>query len=232
MKFVCFVLGVGVGIGGIIGQKFVCEGYYLVLCCCSDGEGFECMVDGICYEGGEVLGFFLNVVKENVIEEIIVCVEEEIGLIEIFIYNFGVQIGNCVLVDISYKVFEFGWCMVIFGVFCVVLVLLLCMVEWGQGIFLVMLVIVVVWGNVGQYFYVVVMGGCCMFCQMLNVEFGLQGVYVVYVFIDGVVDVFDILGKMFGVECFEQFCSMMGVVDGLIKLEYVVEIYFYLVCQY
>ena len=102
-KPVCFVMGAGAGIGGTAGRRFAREGYHAVLCRRSDEDGLNALVSGIHEEGGDASGFLLNAVKDHVIEDQIVQVEEEIGPIEVMIYNLGAQIGNRELTDTSYK---------------------------------------------------------------------------------------------------------------------------------
>ncbi|MEM1247972.1 MAG: SDR family NAD(P)-dependent oxidoreductase [Acidobacteriota bacterium] len=232
MKPVCFVLGAGAGIGGTAGRRFAREGYHSVLCRRSDAEGLEALVAGIRDEGGDASGFLLNAVEENAIEETIEKVEEEIGSIEVLIYNLGAQIGNRALTDTSYKVFELGWRMATFGVFRTASALLPRMAERGSGSFIVTSSTAAVRGNAGQHSHAAAMGGRRMLCQTLNAEFGPQGVHVAHVLIDGAVDAPDTLGKMLGAEQFEQLRSTTGAADGLIQPEHIAEAYVQLARQH
>ncbi|MEM6706138.1 MAG: SDR family NAD(P)-dependent oxidoreductase [Acidobacteriota bacterium] len=232
MKPVCFVLGAGAGIGGTAGRRFAREGYHSVLCRRSDAEGLEALVAGIRDEGGDASGFLLNAAEENAIEETIEKVEEEIGSIEVLIYNLGAQIGNRALTDTSYKVFELGWRMATFGVFRTASALLPRMAERGSGSFIVTSSTAAVRGNAGQHSHAAAMGGRRMLCQTLNAEFGPQGVHVAHVLIDGAVDAPDTLGKMLGAEQFEQLRSTTGAADGLIQPEHIAEAYVQLARQH
>ena len=117
MKPVCLVIGAGAGIGGTVGKKFAKEGYHTVLCRRSDEQGLNKLVSEIESEGGDATGFLVNAVKDKAIEERIAQVEEDIGPIEVVIFNLGAQVGNRSLQDTSYKVFELGWRMATFALF-------------------------------------------------------------------------------------------------------------------
>ena len=54
---------------------------------------------------------------EGAIEKRIRQVEEEIGPIEVVLFNLGAQIGNRSLEEVTYKQFELGWRMATFGLF-------------------------------------------------------------------------------------------------------------------
>ncbi len=231
-KPVCFVMGAGAGIGGTAGRRFAREGYHAVLCRRSDEDGLNALVGGIREEGGDASGFLLNAVKDHVIEDQIVQVEEEIGPIEVMIYNLGAQIGNRELTDTSYKAFELGWRMATFGLFRTASVLLPRMVERGRGTLIVTSATAAARGNAGQHSHAAAMGGRRLLCQTLNAEFSAKGIHVAHVLVDGSVDAPDTLGKMLGPERYEALRSTKGAVDGLILPEQVAETYLHLVRQH
>ena len=232
MKPVCFVMGAGAGIGGTAGRRFAREGYHAVLCRRSDEDGLNALVSGIRAEGGEASGFLLNAVTENAIEDQIAHVEEEIGPIEVLIYNLGAQIGNRALADTSYKAFELGWRMATFGLFRTASALLPRMVERGQGTLIVTSATAAARGNAGQHSHAAAMGGRRLLCQTLNAEFAPKGIHVAHVLVDGTVDAPDTLGKMLGAERFEALRNTKGADDGLILPEQVAETYLHLVRQH
>ncbi len=231
-KPVCFVMGAGAGIGGTAGRRFAREGYHAVLCRRSDEDGLNALVSGIREGGGDASGFLLNAVKDHVIEDQIVQVEEEIGPIEVMIYNLGAQIGNRELSDTSYKAFELGWRMATFGLFRTASALLPRMVERGHGTLIVTSATAAARGNAGQHSHAAAMGGQRLLCQTLNAEFSAKGIHVAHVLVDGSVDAPDTLGKMLGPERYEALRSTKGAVDGLILPEQVAETYVHLVRQH
>ena len=117
MKKVCLIIGAGAGIGGNVALKFAKEGYFICLCRRTDKEGLDKIENKIKKIGGEAKGFLFNAVKEETIEDTVSLIENEIGQIEIAIYNLGAQIGDKNLLDTTYKQFELGWRMGTFGLF-------------------------------------------------------------------------------------------------------------------
>lgn len=233
MKPVCLVMGAGAGIGGTVGKKFAQEGYHSVLCRRSDEEGLQKLVADIQAEGGDATGFLLNAVDEGALEERIAHIEDEIGPIEVVLFNLGAQIGNRALEDTSYKAFELGWRMATFALFRMAKELCPRMVERGGGTFLVTSATAAVRGNAGQHSHAAAMAGRRMLCQTLNAEFAPKGIHVAHILIDGAVDAPDTLGKMLGEEAFQKLREERGLEsDGLLLPEKMAETYYHLAQQH
>ena len=233
MKPVCLIMGAGAGIGGTVGKKFAREGYHAVLCRRSDEVGLETLVSDIKAAGGEASGFLLNAVDEGVIEKRIRQVEEEIGPIEVVLFNLGAQIGNRSLEYVTYKQFELGWRMATFGLFRMAKELFPRMEARGGGTFLVTSATAAVRGNAGQHSHAAAMGGRRMLCQSLNAEYAEKGIHVVHILVDGAVDAPDTLGKMLGEEAFQRLRETRGMDhDGLMLPEKMAETYYHLAMQH
>ena len=233
MKPVCLIMGAGAGIGGTVGARFAKEGYHAVLCRRTDGDGLERMVTDIESEGGSASGFLLNAVEPDVIEAHVAEVENEIGPIEVVVFNLGAQIGDRALKDTSYKAFEMGWRMATFGLFRVASAVCPLMEERGKGTIIVTSATAAVRGNSGQHSHAAAMGGRRMLCQTLNAEFASKGIHVAHVLIDGAVDAPDTLGKMLGPERFQQLRKTRGMEhDGLMLPEKIADTYFHLARQH
>ena len=229
MKPVCLVIGAGAGIGGTVGKRFSKEGYHAVLCRRSDEEGLNKLVAEIEHEGGEATGLLLNAVKEDTIEEMINKVESEIGPIEVVIFNLGAQVGDRLLQDTSYKVFELGWRMATFALFRTASVICPIMEKRAKGTILVTSSTAAVRGNAGQHSHAAAMGGRRMLCQSLNAQYGKQGIHIAHIVIDGSVDAPDTLGKMLGEEKFQKLRESKGLEhDGLMLPEKIAETYLHL----
>ena len=232
MKPVCLIMGAGAGIGGTVGKKFAREGYHAVLCRRSDEVGLETLVSDIKAAGGEASGFLLNAADEGVIEKRIRQVEEEIGPIEVVLFNLGAQIGNRSLEEVTYKQFELGWRMATFGLFRMAKELFPRMEARGGGTFLVTSATAAVRGNAGQHSHAAAMGGRRMLCQSLNAEYAEKGIHVVHILVDGAVDAPDTLGKMLGEEAFQKLRETRGMDhDGLMLPEKMAETYYHLAMQ-
>lgn len=232
MKPVCLVVGAGAGIGGTVGKKFANEGYHSVLCRRSDEEGLQKLVDDIKASGGDATGFLLNAVDDSALEDRISEVEEEIGPIEVVLFNLGAQIGSRSLEHTSLKAFELGWKMATLALFRVAKELVPRMEARGGGTILVTSATAAVRGNAGQHSHAAAMGGRRMLCQTLNAEFAPKNIHVAHIIIDGAVDAPDTIGKMMGEEAFQELRQTRGADDGLLLPDKMAETYYHVSQQH
>lgn len=233
MKRVCLVLGAGAGIGGTVAAKFASEGYHACLCRRSDQEGLDKLVANIEKHGGTANGYLIDAIEENILEELILKVEKDIGPIEVLIYNLGAQSGMKLLHETSLKEFEWGWRMADLGLFRAAKVLMPIMEERKSGTVLVTSATAAMRGNKNQHSHAAAMGGRRMLCQTLNAEFASKGIHVAHIVVDGMVDAPDTLGKMLGEEMFNELREKVGMEnDGLILPERIAETYFHLAQQH
>ena len=233
MQPVCLVLGAGAGIGGTVAKKFAIEGYHSCLCRRSDQGGLNKLVSSIEEAGGSATGYLVDAIEENVLEELIINIEKDVGPIEVLVYNLGAQSGMKLLHETTLKEFEWGWRMADLGLFRVAKVLMPIMEERGSGTFLVTSATAAMRGNKNQHSHAAAMGGRRMLCQTLNAEFSPKGIHVAHIVVDGMVDAPDTLGKMLGDELFQQLRETKGMEhDGLVLPESVAETYYYLSQQH
>jgi NAD(P)-dependent dehydrogenase (short-subunit alcohol dehydrogenase family) len=233
MKPVCMVIGAGAGIGGNVGRRFAREGYHAVLCRRTDQEGLDRLVSTIEADGGSASGYLLNAVEPDSIEERIAAVENEIGPIEVLVFNLGAQIGKRSLGETTYKAFERGWRLATFGLFRAASAVAPHMERRGKGTILVTSATAAVRGNAGQHAHAAAMGGRRMLCQSLNAELAAKGIHVAHVIIDGSVDAPDTLGKLLGREAFQELRERRGLEnDGLLLPEKIADTYFHLAQQH
>jgi NADP-dependent 3-hydroxy acid dehydrogenase YdfG len=233
MKRVCLVLGAGAGIGGTVAAKFASEGYHACLCRRSDQEGLDKLVANIEKHGGTANGYLIDAIEENILEELILKVEKDIGPIEVLVYNLGAQSGMKLLHETSLKEFEWGWRMADLGLFRAAKVLMPIMEERKSGTVLVTSATAAMRGNKNQHSHAAAMGGRRMLCQTLNAEFASKGIHVAHIVVDGMVDAPDTLGKMLGEEMFNELREKVGMEnDGLILPERIAETFFHLAQQH
>ena len=233
MKPVCLVLGAGAGIGGTVAKKFAKEGFHSCLCRRSDQKGLDQLVSDIEQEGGSATGYLINAIEDNVLEELILKIEQDIGPIEVLVYNLGAQTGMKLLNETSLKEFEWGWRMADLGLFRVAKVLMPIMEDRNAGTFLVTSATAAMRGNKNQHSHAAAMGGRRLLCQTLNAEFAPKGIHIVHIVVDGMVDAPDTLGKMLGEELFQQLRETKGMEhDGLILPISVADTYYYLSQQH
>lgn len=233
MQSVCLVIGAGAGIGGTVGKRFAREGYRCVLCRRTDQEGLDRMVNDIRANGGEASGFLINAAEPDGLEDQIASIEEDVGPIEVVVFNLGAQIGNRSLVDTTYKAFELGWRMATFALFRVAKTVCPLMEERGGGTILVTSATAAMRGNSGQHSHAAAMGGRRMLCQTLNAELGPKGIHIAHFLIDGSVDAPDTLGRLLGPEAFQKLREDRGLEkDGLILPEKIADTYFHVAQQH
>ena len=233
MKKVCLVIGAGAGIGGNCAKVFARNGYYSFMLRRTDQEGLDKIASDIKEKNGEAEGRLLNIVEDNSIEDLVDYVQNNVGQIEVAIYNLGSQIGNKKLGDTSNKAFELGWRVATFGLFRLSKVLFPYMVKQNKGTLIVTSSTAAVRGNKGQHSHAASMAGRRMLCQTLNDEFSCQGIHIVHALIDGAVDAPDTLGKMLGRENYDKLRQDKGLdKDGLILPSKVAECYYYLSQQH
>ena len=92
-KPVCLIIGAGAGIGGHVAKRFARGGYHAALCRRTGQEGLDQLTADIQAEGGSASGYLLNAVEPETLENQVRLVEQELGPIEVLIYNLGAQIG-------------------------------------------------------------------------------------------------------------------------------------------
>ena len=232
MQPVCLVIGAGAGIGGHVAKRFARGGYHAALCRRTGQEGLDQLTAEIQAEGGSASGYLLNAVEPETLEGQVRLAEEELGPIEVLVYNLGAQIGDRRLEDTPEKVFELGWRMGVLGVFRVAQTLCPLMSQRGKGTLLVTSSTAAVRGNAGQHSHAAAMGGRRMLCQSLNAQYGPENIHVCHIVIDGPVDAPDTLGKMMGEKAFQKMRETKGAQDGLLNPREVAETYWHLAQQH
>ena len=232
MKKVCLIIGAGAGIGGTVGAKFAAHGYHAALARRSDTAGLDNLVSEIVARGDSASGHLLNATEEGAIEKLVEEVEQ-LGPIDVVLFNLGAQIGNRALEQTALKTFELGWKMACFGLFRLAKAVLPAMEARGRGTILVTSATAAVRGNAGQHSHAAAMGGRRMLCQTLNAEYASKGIHVAHIIVDGAVDAPDTLGKMLGPEMFEQLRDARGKEkDGLLLPAEIAETYYHLAHQH
>ena len=184
MKKVCLIIGAGAGIGGNCAKVFAKNGYHAFMTRRTDQAGLDKIASEIKSENGEASGKIINVVEDNAIEELVDYVQDNVGEIEVAIYNLGSQIGNKKLDNTSNKVFELGWRVATFGLFRLAKVLFPHMIKQNKGTLIVTSSTAAVRGNRGQHSHAASMAGRRMLCQTLNDEYSSQGIHVIHALID------------------------------------------------
>ncbi|TVP57582.1 MAG: SDR family NAD(P)-dependent oxidoreductase [Halomonadaceae bacterium] len=88
---VAVVIGAGDATGGAIARRFAREGYATVVTR-RRREALDSLVETIAAEGGQAHGFGCDARDENAMAELFRNVEEQIGAIEVVIFNIGANV--------------------------------------------------------------------------------------------------------------------------------------------
>ena len=233
MKPVCLVLGAGAGIGGNVAKKFSKEGFHLCICRRTDEKGLNNLVKNIEDNGGSASGFLIDIIKDNVIEDLIENIETNIGPIDVVVYNLGAQAGMKLLHETTLKEFEWGWKVANLGLFRLAKSICPIMEKRKKGTILVTSATAAMRGNKNQHSHASAMGGRRMLSQSLYAEFSEKGIHIAHIVIDGMVDAPDTLGKVLGPELYQKLRETKGMEnDGLVLPENVADTYFHLYKQH
>ncbi len=230
---VCLVLGAGAGVGGNVAKKFAREGYHAVLARRSDEDGLHRLVNDIKDAGGAATGMLINALEENAIEDLIADVENNIGPVEVFIFNLGAQFGDKTLADTPLKLFEMGWRLTSLALFRVAKTLAPIMEARGGGKILVTSATSAMRGNAGQHAHAAAIGGRRMLCQSLNAELASKGIHICHIYIDAPIEAPDTIGKLLGPELYQKLLEERGNgKDMLVIPERVAETYYHIAHQH
>ena len=233
MKPVCLVLGAGAGIGGNVAKKFANEGFHVCICRRSDQDGLNSLLRKIEDNGGSASGFLIDVIKDNVIEDLIENIEANIGSIDVVVYNLGAQTGMKLLHETTLREFEWGWKVANLGLFRLAKSICPIMEKRKKGTILVTSATAAMRGNKNQHSHTSAMGGRRMLCQSLSAEFAEKGIHIAHIVIDGMVDAPDTLGKILGPKLYKKLRESKGMEkDGLVLPENVANTYFHLYKQH
>ena len=101
MKKTCLIVGAGAGIGGNCAKVFSQNGYHCFLTRRTDQAGLDKIINDIVSNGGSAEGKLLNIAEDEVVEDLIEHIQNDVGNIEVVVYNLGSQIGNRRLNDVS-----------------------------------------------------------------------------------------------------------------------------------
>lgn len=114
-KPVCLIIGAGDFIGAAIAKRFAKGGFHIVMGR-RQGEKFAPLIEEIEMFGGTAQGFTWDARKEETATEMFAMVEEQIGPIEICIFNVGGNVRFPIL-ETTERVFRKVWEMCAYAAF-------------------------------------------------------------------------------------------------------------------
>ena len=180
------VMGAGNATGGAIARRFAREGY---TACISrrNVEKLQPLVQRIEEAGGRVRAFGADARKEDQVQDMFRTVEEEVGPIEVCVFNVGGNVRFS-LEETTSRVFYKVWEMGCFAGFLTGREAVRYMKPRGRGTILFTGATSSMRGASGFAAFSGAKFGLRSLAQSLAREFGPQGIHVAHIIIDGAID--------------------------------------------
>ena len=180
------VIGAGDATGGAIARRFAREGY--VACVTRrHAEKLTPLVAAIEAEGGRARAFGSDARKEDEMVTLIDTIENEVGPIEVAVYNIGANV-NFPIRETTARVFFKVWEMACFGGFLMGREAAKRMVPRGRGTILFTGATASVRGGSGYAAFSSGKHGLRAVAQSMARELGPEGIHVAHAVIDGAID--------------------------------------------
>ena len=107
---VALIIGAGDATGGAIAKRFAREGF--TACCVRRSEDkLAPLVEEIEQAGGKAIAFGTDARKEEAVIELVEKIEQDVGPIEVFVYNIGANVPSSIFEETArkfYKIWEMG----------------------------------------------------------------------------------------------------------------------------
>ncbi len=185
-KPVALVVGAGDAIGSAIARSFADEGY--VICAGRrNGDKLQPLVDEITAKGGEAHGFTLDARKEEAIEELFKRIEDDIGPLEVVVFNVGSNV-NFPITETTSRVFYKVWEMACFGGFLTGREAAKYMSPREKGTILFTGATASMRGGIGYAAFASAKHGLKALAQSMARELGPKNIHVAHLVIDSAVD--------------------------------------------
>ena len=219
---VCCVIGAGDATGSAVARRFAKEGY--TVCVARRTEAaLKPLVDQITAEGGRALAFGLDARREDAVVNFFQHIEAEVGPVEVLVFNVGGNVRFPVLETTAQKYFKV-WEMCALAGFLAGREAARVMLPRGRGSILFTGATASVRGAAGFAAFAGGKAALRALAQSMAREFGPQGLHVVHVIIDGLID------TVFTRENFAQRVADVGP-EGILNPDHIAEAYWWLHCQ-
>lgn len=171
---VTMITGAGAGIGEATAYKFAQEGAKLVLCDVNQ-EAIDKVVNVIKAQGGEAIGFVMNVTDRSQIAAVVEKVKAHYSRLDILINNAGI-VADAQLSKMSDETFDRVIDIDLKGVYNCTRAVVNMMIEQKSGVILNASSVVGVYGNFGQTNYAAAKAGLIAFVKTWAKELGKYGI--------------------------------------------------------
>jgi NAD(P)-dependent dehydrogenase (short-subunit alcohol dehydrogenase family) len=215
-KKVVVVMGAGDATGGSVARRFAREGYFACVCR-RNADKLQPLVARIEQEGGEVRAFGADGRKEDQIATLFATIENEIGPVEVCVFNVGGNVRFPVIETTS-RVYYKVWEMVCFAGFLTGREAARYMLPRGHGTILFTGATASLRGASGFSAFAGAKFALRALAQSMAREFSPQGIHVSHVVIDGAIDT-EWIEKMFP----QRYATKTH--DGILNPDDIAEVY-------
>ena len=184
---VSLVVGAGPGLGGAVARRFGREGLAVAAVRRRHGDELEALCEEIRKSGSEAHGFEVDARKEEEVISLFDRVENEIGPLEVVVFNPGANI-NFPIREMTSRKFYKVWEMACFAGFLVGREAARRMVPRGRGTIIFTGATASLRGGPGFSAFASAKAGLRAVAQSMARELGREGIHVAHTVIDGAID--------------------------------------------
>jgi len=183
---VAILVGAGDAIGAAVARRFA-NGGYTVCICRREAAKSEGLVDELKAAGHEIHAFSVDARQEKQVQSLFTRIENEIGPIEVCLFNAGSNVNKPVL-DTTEKLFFKAWELACYAGFLVGREAARVMVPRGRGTILFTGATASLRGGKGFAAFAAAKFGLRAVAQAMARELGPKNIHVVHLIIDAAVD--------------------------------------------
>jgi NAD(P)-dependent dehydrogenase (short-subunit alcohol dehydrogenase family) len=183
---VALVVGAGEATGSAVARRFAREGYTACVARRS-ADKLAPLVAAIEAAGGRARAFSCDARREEQVQQLVRTVEEEVGPIEVAVFNVGANVPCSILEETARKYVKI-WELACLGGFLVGREVALRMVPRGRGTILFTGATASLRGGAGFAAFAGAKHGLRALAQSMARELGPNGIHVAHVVVDGAID--------------------------------------------
>ncbi|CAB3752857.1 glucose 1-dehydrogenase [Burkholderia sp. MSh2] len=216
------IIGAGDATGGAIARRFAREG--LVACVVRrQADKLEPLIRQIEAEGGVAVGFGSDARKEEDVIDVVSRIEQEIGQIEVMVFNIGANVPCSILEETARKYYKI-WEMACFGGFLFGREVAKRMVGRARGTIIFTGATAAMRGSANFAAFAGAKHALRALAQSMARELGPKNIHVAHVVVDGAIDT-EFIRENFP----ERYATKAE--DGILNPDHIAENYWYLHTQ-
>jgi NAD(P)-dependent dehydrogenase (short-subunit alcohol dehydrogenase family) len=183
---VALIIGAGDATGGAIARRFA-RGGYTVCATRRSLDKLQPLLDQVRAEGGQAHGFASDARKEEDVVALVEQVEQDVGPIEVFVFNIGANVQSSILEETARKYFKI-WEMACFAGFLTAREVAKRMVTRERGTMIFTGATASMRGSAGFAAFAGAKHALRALAQSMARELGPRGIHVAHTIIDGAID--------------------------------------------